>query len=38
MKVKKRSQRKMIDLLFDKAWCFVEMIDIWKELFEALWW
>lgn len=35
---KKRSQREMIDLLFDRVWCFVEMIDIWKELFAAMWW
>ena len=34
----KRSQREMIDLLIDRVWNFEEMIDIWKVVYEAMWW
>lgn len=34
----KRSRREMIDLLIDRVWNFKEMIDIWKVVYEAMWW
>ena len=34
----KRSRREMIDLLIDRVWNFEEMIDIWKVVYEAMWW
>ena len=34
----KRSQREMIDLLIDRVCNFEEMIDIWKVIYETMWW
>ena len=35
---KNRNQREMINLLFERVLNFNEMIDIWKVIYEAMWW